>query len=169
VWNLQTMLSDENAYSEELEKAMHKAIKKVSDDIEKMKFNTVVSTLMSLLNDFYKKTTVTKTELKTYLQLLNPIAPHISEELWQIAGFEGEISESTWPKFDEQKTIDSEIEIAVQMNGKLKSVINISVDDVEETVKQKVHSNEIISKLLEDKQIIKEIYIKGKIYNIVAK
>jgi len=169
VWNLQTMLSDENAYSEELEKAMHKAIKKVSDDIEKMKFNTVVSTLMSLLNDFYKKTTVTKTELKTYLQLLNPIAPHISEELWQIAGFEGEISESTWPKFDEQKTIDSEIEIAVQMNGKLKSVINISVDDEEETVKQKVHSNEIISKLLEDKQIIKEIYIKGKIYNIVAK
>ena len=167
VWNMQNMLVDGNAYSKETEKMMHKAIKKVSQDIEDMKFNTSVSTFMTMVNEFYKIGKINKAEFKTFLTLLNPFAPHITEELNKIAGFEADISTYSWPEYDEEKTVDDEITLPIQFNGKLKATITISVDEDESSVKEKVH-NAIDSKL-DGKTIVKEIYVKNKIYNVVVK
>ena len=167
VWNMQNMLVDGNAYSKETEKMMHKAIKKVSQDIEDMKFNTSISTFMTIVNEFYKIGKINKAEFKTFLTLLNPFAPHITEELNKISGFEADISTYAWPDYDESKTVDDEITLPIQFNGKLKATITISVDEDESSVKEKVH-NAIDSKL-DGKNIIKEIYVKNKIYNIVVK
>ena len=167
VWNMQNMLVDGDAYSKETEKMMHKAIKKVSQDIEDMKFNTSISTFMTIVNEFYKIGKINKAEFKTFLTLLNPFAPHITEELNKITGFEADISTYAWPDYDESKTVDDEITLPIQFNGKLKATITISVDEDESSVKEKVH-NAIDSKL-DGKNIIKEIYVKNKIYNIVVK
>ena len=167
VWNMQNMLVDGDNYSKETEKMMHKAIKKVSQDIEDMKFNTSVSTFMTMVNEFYKIGKVNKAEFKTFLTLLNPFAPHITEELNKIAGFDADISTYSWPEYDEAKTVDDEITLPIQFNGKLKATITISVDEDESSVKEKVH-NAIDSKL-DGKTIVKEIYIKNKIYNVVVK
>ena len=167
VWNLQTILVDGDAYSSEMEKIMHKSIKKVTNDIEEMKFNTCVSTFMTMVNEFYKLKRINKAELKTFITLLNPFAPHITEELNKIAGFEEDISTYEWPSFDESKTIDDTVTIAIQFNGKLKGTIDVQKDSEEDIVKEKVH-NEIDSKL-DGKQVVKEIYVKNKIYNIVVK
>ena len=167
VWNLQTILVDGDAYSSEMEKIMHKSIKKVTNDIEEMKFNTCVSTFMTMVNEFYKLKRINKAELKTFITLLNPFAPHITEELNKIAGFEEDISTYEWPGFDESKTIDDTVTIAIQFNGKLKGTIDVQKDSEEAVVKEKVHK-EIDSKL-DGKQVIKEIYVKNKIYNIVVK
>ena len=167
VWNMQNMLVDGNSYSPEAEKMMHKAIKKVSQDIEDMKFNTSVSTFMTMVNEFYKIGKINKAEFKTFLTLLNPFAPHITEELNKIAGFEADISTYSWPEYDEEKTVDDEITLPIQFNGKLKATITISVDEDESSVKEKVH-NAIDSKL-DGKTIVKEIYVKNKIYNVVVK
>ena len=167
VWNMQNMLVDGDTYSKEAEKMMNKAIKKVSQDIEDMKFNTSVSTFMTMVNEFYKIGKINKAEFKTFLTLLNPFAPHITEELNKIAGFEADISTYAWPDYDESKTVDDEITLPIQFNGKLKATITISVDEDESSVKEKVH-NAIDSKL-DGKNIIKEIYVKNKIYNIVVK
>ena len=167
VWNMQNMLVDGNSYSPEAEKMMHKAIKKVSQDIEDMKFNTSVSTFMTMVNEFYKIGKINKAEFKTFLTLLNPFAPHITEELNKIAGFETDISTYSWPEYDEEKTVDDEITLPIQFNGKLKATITISVDENESSVKEKVH-NAIDSKL-DGKTIVKEIYVKNKIYNVVVK
>ena len=167
VWNLQTILVDGDAYSSEMEKIMHKSIKKVTNDIEEMKFNTCVSTFMTMVNEFYKLKRINKAELKTFITLLNPFAPHITEELNKIAGFEEDISTYEWPGFDESKTIDDTVTIAIQFNGKLKGTVDVQKDSEESVVKEKVHK-EIDSKL-DGKQVIKEIYVKNKIYNIVVK
>ena len=167
VWNLQTILVDGDAYSSEMEKIMHKSIKKVTNDIEEMKFNTCVSTFMTMVNEFYKLKRINKAELKTFITLLNPFAPHITEELNKIAGFTEDISTYEWPSFDESKTIDDTVTIAIQFNGKLKGTIDVQKDSEEVDVKEKVHK-EIDSKL-DGKQFIKEIYVKNKIYNIVVK
>ena len=167
VWNMQNMLVDGDNYSKETEKMMHKAIKKVSQDIEDMKFNTSVSTFMTMVNEFYKIGKVNKAEFKTFLTLLNPFAPHITEELNKIAGFDADISTYSWPEYDEAKTVDDEITLPIQFNGKLKATITISVDEDESSVKEKVH-NAIDSKL-DGKTIVKEIYVKNKIYNVVVK
>ena len=167
VWNMQNMLVDGDSYSPEAEKMMHKAIKKVSQDIEDMKFNTSVSTFMTMVNEFYKIGKINKAEFKTFLTLLNPFAPHITEELNKIAGFEDDVSTYSWPKYDEEKTVDDEITLPIQFNGKLKATITISVDEDESSVKGKVH-NAIDSKL-DGKIIVKEIYVKNKIYNVVVK
>ena len=167
VWNLQTILVDGDAYSSEMEKTMHKSIKKVTNDIEEMKFNTCVSTFMTMVNEFYKLKRINKAELKTFITLLNPFAPHITEELNKIAGFEEDISTYEWPSFDESKTIDDTVTIAIQFNGKLKGTIDVQKDSEEDIVKEKVHK-EIDSKL-DGKQVVKEIYVKNKIYNIVVK
>ena len=167
VWNLQTILIDGDAYSSEMEKTMHKSIKKVTNDIEEMKFNTCVSTFMTMVNEFYKLKRINKAELKTFITLLNPFAPHITEELNKIAGFEEDISTYEWPSFDESKTIDDTVTIAIQFNGKLKGTIDVQKDSEEDIIKEKVH-NEIDSKL-DGKQVVKEIYVKNKIYNIVVK
>ena len=167
VWNMQNMLVDGDNYSKETEKMMHKAIKKVSQDIEDMKFNTSVSTFMTMVNEFYKIGKVNKAEFKTFLTLLNPFAPHITEELNKIAGFDADISTYSWPEYDEAKTVDDEITLPIQFNGKLKATIAISVDEDESSVKEKVH-NAIDSKL-DGKTIVKEIYVKNRIYNVVVK
>ena len=167
VWNMQEMLVDGDTYSPEAEKLMHKAIKKVSQDIEEMKFNTCISTFMTMVNEFYKLKKINKSEFKTYLTLLNPFAPHITEELNKIAGFNEDVSSYAWPEYDEEKTIDDEITLPIQFNGKLKATITISVDEDENSVKEKVHN--VIDSKLDGKTIIKEIYVKNKIYNIVVK
>ena len=146
---------------------MHKAIKKVSSDYEAMKFNTAVATFMEMVNEFYKLKRINKAEFNTFLILLNPIAPHITEELFAKIGNTQTIAESAWPEFDETKTIDDEIELPIQVNGKLKATIMVPANSEETTIKETVH--EKISHLLDGKQIVKEIYIKGKIYNIVVK
>ena len=167
VWNLQDILVDGDTYSKEAEKMMNKAIKKVSQDIEEMKFNTCVSTFMTMMNEFTKLKKINKAEFKTFLILLNPFAPHITEELNEVAGFDKPISSCDWPEYDESKTIDDEIEIPVQVNGKLKTTITINLDENESSVKEKVHST--LEGKLDGKSIVKEIYVKNKIYNVVVK
>ena len=167
VWNLQTILEDGEEYSKKFEKMMNKAIKKVSTDYEEMKFNTSVATFMTMINEFYRLKRINKAELNTFLILLNPIAPHITEEIYSLIGNEKTIAESSWPIYDEAKTIDDEIKLPIQVNGKLKSTINIIKDSDEDTVKNAVH--EKIDSILEGKNIVKEIYVKNKIYNIVVK
>ena len=167
VWNMQEFLVDGDKFTAETEKMMNKAIKKVSTDIEEMKFNTCISTFMTMVNEFYKLKRINKAEFKTFLTLLNPFAPHISEELNKLIGFEDDVASYSWPEFDEAKTIDDEITLPVQINGKLKANITIYLDEDEESVKEKVH-NAIQSKL-NGKTIVKEIYVKNKIYNIVVR
>ena len=167
VWNMQEILVDGDTYTKEAEKLMHKAIKKVSSDIEEMKFNTCISTFMTMVNEFYKLKRINKAEFKTFLTLLNPFAPHITEELNKLIGFENDISTYTWPEYDESKTIDDEINLPIQINGKLRANITISLDEDEAQVKEKVH--QAIESRLEGKTIVKEIYVKNRIYNIVVK
>ena len=168
VWTLQDMLVEGDTYTPKFEKMMNKAIKKVSSDIEEMKFNTAVSTFMTMVNEFYKEKQINKAEFKTLLQLLNPFAPHMTEELF--SKFSNEtIANTPWPTFDESKTIDDEIEVPIQINGKVKSTISVVLDSSEETVKELVHKNEAIQNQLDGKTIVKEIYVKNKIYNIVVK
>ena len=168
VWNMQTMLIDGDSYSPKFEKMMHRAIKKVSLDIEEMKFNTCISTFMTMVNEFYKEKTINKAEFKTFLQLLNPFAPHITEELSQsVLGEKEDLAYQKWPEYDESKTIADEITLPIQFNGKLKGTVQISLDEDEASIKQKVH--EAIDSKLEGKTVVKEIYVKNKIYNIVVK
>lgn len=169
VWNLQEMLVDGDCYSAEAEKIINKSIKKISEDIEEMKFNTCISTLMTLVNEFYKIKKINKSEFKTLLILLNPFAPHITEELNKILGFSTDISSSSWPEYDESKTIDDVIEIPVQINGKVRATVSVALDSDEDIVKQIVHSDTTIANNLVNKNVVKEIYIKNKIYNIVVK
>lgn len=167
VWNLQTLLVDGDEFSADFDKMMNKAIKKISSDFEEMKFNTAVATLMTMVNEFYRLKRINKAELNTFLILLNPIAPHITEEIYSLIGNDQTIAESSWPTYDEVKTIDDEIEIPIQVNGKLKATIMIVKDSEEDVVKQLVH--EKISDIIIGKNIVKEIYVKNKIYNIVVK
>ena len=165
VWNMQDFLVDGDEYSEKFEKMMHKAIKKVSSDIEEMKFNTSVATFMTMVNEFYKEKQINKAEFATFLQLLNPFAPHMTEELYQKIGGKEELAYKAWPTYDEAKTIEDEIEIPVQIKGKVRATITIKKDEDEEVVKQK--AKEAVAGQIEGKRIIKEIYVKNKIYNIV--
>ena len=169
VWDMQDFLVEGDTYSEEFEKMMHKAIKKVTNDIEEMKFNTCISTFMTMINEFYKLKRINKAEYTTFLHLLNPFAPHITEEINQLIGNKEELAYKKWPEYDEEKTIDDEIKLPVQFNGKLKSLINIAKDTEEEEVKKLVHEDEKVKKALEGKTIVKEIYVKNRIYNIVVK
>lgn len=168
VWNLQTLLVDGNEYSAKFEKMMHRAIKKVSYDIEDMKFNTAISTLMTMVNEFYKVKTINKAEFKTLLHLLNPFAPHMTEELLHTVLDEKEdFAYMKWPAYDEAKTIADEITLPIQFNGKLKGTVQIDLDEDESSVKEKVHN--VIDSKLDGKTIVKEIYVRNKIYNIVVK
>ena len=166
VWKLQDIMTDEEGYSADLETKMHQTIKKVSNDFENLKYNTAIAAMMALINDFYKKNAVTKGEYKTLITLLNPVAPHITEELWQIVGGEGYLYQTTWPEYDEAKTVESTVEIAVQINGKTKGTITIGKDDAKDDVIAKAKES-IADKL--NGNIVKEIYVPGRIVNIVAK
>ena len=166
VWKLQDILVDGEGYSADLETKMHQTIKKVSSDFENLKYNTAIAAMMALINEFYKKNSITRGEYKTLLTLLNPVAPHITEELWKIAGYEGRIYQTTWPKFDEEKTVESTIEIGVQVNGKMRVTIQISKDESKDNVIA------MAKEALGDKltgTIVKEIYVPGRIVNIVSK
>lgn len=169
VWRLQDILEDGDNYSKELESNMHKTIKKVTEDYESLKFNTAIAALMSLINDFNSNKKVNKAEMKTFLILLNPVAPHITEEMWTLLGYQGMLNEANWPEFDEDKTVDDEIEMAVQVNGKVRGKIVIPVDADKDIANEKAMDDDNIKKFIEDKNIVKEIFIPGKIYNIVVK
>ncbi len=166
VWKLQDIMTEEEGYSKDLETKMHQTIKKVSYDFENLKYNTAIAAMMSLLNDFYKKGSITKGEFKTLIILLNPVAPHITEELWQTIGCDGRVYEQTWPEYDEAKTVEANVEIAVQINGKTKGTLMIGKDDPKDEVIAKAKES-ITDKLTGN--IVKEIYVPGRIVNIVMK
>ncbi|MBO5098817.1 MAG: leucine--tRNA ligase [Clostridia bacterium] len=169
VWGLLDILTDEENITADLEIAVNKAIKKVSDDIEKMKFNTAIATLMALINDFYKKKAITKGELKVFLQLLNPTAPHITEEMWQVAGFEKTIAETPWPTYDEAKTVDATVEVVLQINGKIRDKLQLPQGLSKEELEKFAFESEKIKALTEGKQIVKIIVVPNKLVNVVVK
>lgn len=166
VWKLQDSVTDEKGYSKDMETKMHQVIKKVSNDFENLKYNTAIAAMMALLNDFYKKGSVTADEFKTLLILLNPVAPHITEELWSVKNYGGYVYQQTWPEFDETKTVESTVEIAVQINGKTKATLAIGKEDPKDEVIAK--AKEVIADKLTG-NVIKEIYVPGCIVNIVMK
>ena len=145
---------------------MHQTIKKVSGDYENLKYNTAIAALMTLLNDVAKKGSINRAEFKTFLVLLNPVAPHITEELWDACGYEGRIYQTVWPEYDEAKTVEDTVEVAVQINGKTKTVIAVARDIAKEDAIAK--GKEALGDKLSG-NIVKEIYVPGRIINIVAK
>lgn len=169
VYRLMKIVTPEKGYSKELESTMHKTIKKVSDDYEKMKFNTAIAALMALINDINKLGKITKGELRTFLILLNPVAPHITEEMWQQAGFEGRLYQTTWPVYDESKTIEDEIEIPVQVNGKVRATIKVAKKASAEEIEKVAFENTDVLKFTDGHEIVKKIYVPGRIYTVVVK
>lgn len=169
VWNLLEIVKDGEEFSKELEVSFHKTIKKVSEDIENMKFNTAIASLMTLLNEIYEVGSITKGELKVFVKLLDPFAPHVCEEIWEKLGGEGFLALAQWPEFDEAKTVDATIEVPVQICGKLRATITIAKDSTAEQALAVAKADEKVQEFLEGKNIIKEIYVPGKIINIVAK
>ena len=170
VFNLQEILTDGDEYSEELMSAMHKTVKKVSEDIEQMKYNTAIAALMTLLNKIYENGKINRAELKTLIILVNPFAPHVTEEMWANCGY-GEMlaKDAKWPSFDEAKCVDSTVEIVVQINGKIRARLSVPADIESDKAIALAKKDEGIAAALEGKNIIKEIYVKGKLVNIVAK
>lgn len=170
VFNLQEILTDGDEYSKELMSAMHKTVKKVSEDIEQMKYNTAIAALMTLLNKIYENGKINRAELKTLIILVNPFAPHVTEEMWANCGY-GEMlaKDAKWPSFDEAKCVDSTVEIVVQINGKIRARLSVSTDIESDKAIALAKNDEGIAAALEGKNIIKEIYVKGKLVNIVAK
>ena len=166
VWKLQDILTDGEEYSDDLMTKMHQTIKKVSGDYENLKYNTAIAALMTLLNDVAKKGSINRAEFKTFLVLLNPVAPHITEELWDACGYEGRIYQTVWPEYDEAKTVEDTVEVAVQINGKTKTVIAVARDIAKEDAIAK--GKEALGDKLSG-NIVKEIYVPGRIINIVAK
>ena len=169
VWGLQDILVDGNEYSKELECSMHRTIKKVNSDIEELKCNTAIAAMMTLLNEMYDKGSVNKTELRDLLIMLNPFAPHITEEMWEICGYEGMLHEQKWVSYDENKCKLNVIEIAVQINGKVKSRVTVAADCSDADAIATAKADEKVASEIDGKTIVKEIYVKGKLVNIVAK
>lgn len=169
VWALSDKLTEGDSYRTELESAFHRTIKKVTEDIEGLKMNTAIAALMSLLNDIQGSGSINRAEFKTYLILLNPFAPHMTEELWQQAGFEGMLNEAEWPKYDEAKCADSTVEIAVQVNGKIKARINVAADISAPDAIAAAKADGAVTAAIEGKSIIKELYVPKKLVNIVVK
>ncbi len=168
IWNLAEIPLEGDGYSKANEAEIHKAIKKVGEDIESMKFNTAIATLMSLVNTFYENKP-SKGDIKAMILMLSPFAPHVADELWEIQGYKGYACQQPWPKYDEAKTIDAEKEIAVQVGGKLKTTVIIPVDAPDETVRLIACKDEKIARLLENMEIVKTIVIKNKLINLILK
>ena len=169
VWALSDKLTEGDSYRAELESAFHRTIKKVTEDIEGLKMNTAIAALMSLLNDIQGSGSINRAEFKTYLILLNPFAPHMTEELWQQAGFEGMLNEAEWPKYDEAKCADSTVEIAVQVNGKIKARINVAAGISAPDAIAAARADGAVAAAIDGKNIIKELYVPKKLVNIVVK
>ena len=170
IWNLQEILVDGDEFSKELSCFFHKTIKKVTEDIETLKYNTAIAALMTLLNAIYTKGSINRAELKTLLLLVNPFAPHVTEEMWEVCGF-GKMmaADGAWPTYDEAKCIDETIEIVVQINGKIRAKLNVPADIEQADAVAAAKADEKVQAELDGKNIIKEIYVKGKLVNIVAK
>ena len=168
-WALQDILTDGDEYSKELESAFHKTIKKVSEDIENMKFNTAIAALMTLLNQIYDKGAVNKAELKTFVTLLNPFAPHVTEEIWEAQGFGGMLADGHWDDYDESKCVDDEIEIVAQINGKVRAKLMIPAEIETAEAVELAKKDPAIAAAIEGKTVVKELYVKGRLVNIVVK
>ncbi len=169
VWALADIITDGDDYRAEVEAEMHKAIKKVTEDIETLKMNTAIATLMSLINTITATGKITRGEFKTFMILLNPFAPHITEELWVNAGFEGMLNGTQWPEFDEAKCVDSAVEIVVQVNGKIRARINVPVDIAAADAIALAKGDENVAKEIDGKTIVKELYVPKKLVNIVVR
>ena len=164
-----SLMTDGDDFSPALERSFHKTIKKVSEDIEELKFNTAIAAMMSLINEIYAAGKITRKDLKTFLLLLNPFAPHLTEEIWERAGFEDIIARAKWPEYDEEKTVENEIDIPVQINGKLKAVLRFAADVAKDDAIAAAKADERVAKQLEGKTVVKEIFVPGKMINIVVK
>ena len=169
-WNLQTMLIDGDVIRPELEGAFHKAIKKVGDDIENIKFNTAIATLMALINDITNLKSINREELRIFSILLNPFAPHVTEEVYEACKLgDGILAEASWPEYDESKCVDESVEIVVQVNGKIKAKLNIPVDAQKDDILNLAKSDENVRKAIDGMNIIKEIVVPKKLVNLVVK
>ena len=169
VWALQDILTEGDGYSKELESAFHKTIKKVSEDIEGMKFNTAIAALMTLLNDIYNKGSINNAELKTFVTLLNPFAPHVTEEIWAAQNYGGMLADGHWVDFDEAKCIDDEIEIVAQINGKVRAKLMIPAEIDSAEAIELAKKDPAIAAAIEGNNVVKELYVKGRLVNIVVK
>ena len=167
-WNLQEIVCDSDEYSADIEPLMHKTIKKVTEDIDNLKSNTAIAAMMTLLNKIYEKKSITKAELKTLTILLNPFAPHVTEEVWERMGFGGAVHEASWPECDESKTVENTVEIVLQIMGKVRSRMTVAVDMPKDEVLALAKADEKIAAAIEGKTIKKEIYVPNKLVNIVA-
>ena len=168
VWRTQELV-DEDSNFEKMETLTHQTIKKVSEDYENLKFNTAIAQLMTLLNEFNNLDKISKEQYKIFLILLNPVCPHITEEIWQRMGYEGYVHEASWPEYDESKTILDVIELPIQVNGKLRTTVEIGRDASEDEVFEKAIKDDVVAKYLENKNVVKKIYVKGRIFNIIVK
>ena len=169
VWALQDILTEGDGYSKELESAFHKTIKKVSEDIEGMKFNTAIAALMTLLNDIYNKGSINNAELKTFVTLLNPFAPHVTEEIWAAQNYGGMLADGHWVDYDEAKCVDDEIEIVAQINGKVRAKLMIPAEIDSAEAIELAKKDPAIAAAIEGKNVVKELYVKGRLVNIVVK
>ena len=169
VWNLQNIMTEEEGYSADLEKLMHKTIQKVGEDFERMKFNTAIATMMAFINEVTKKGSITKGEYMALITLLNPVAPHMTEELWEMYGDGGLLSLHAWPEFDPAKTVDDEVEIVLQINGKIRDKMLISPDLTPEQMQEAALANEKVQELIAGKQVVKCIAVPKKLINLVVK
>ena len=169
VWALQDMVVDGDEYRKEIESSFHKTIKKVSEDIESLKFNTAIAAMMALLNEIYTSGSVNRREIRDLLIMLNPFAPHITEEMYSILGFDGVLNQQKWVKYDEKLCIDATVEIVAQVNGKLKAKLVIPVDMNKDDVLETALKNDKVAEAVNGKNIIKQIYVPNKLVNFVAK
>ena len=169
VWNLQDIVSDENGIREKLEASFHKTIKKVTEDIDNLKANTAIAALMSLLNEIYDSGSITKDEYKIFTLLLNPFAPHVTEEIWEVMSFGGTVTDQKWPEYDEEKCKENSIEIVAQINGKVRTKLVVPADISSEDAVALAKEDEKIKEATEGKTIVKELYVKGRLVNIVVK
>ena len=169
VWKLQDIMVEGEEYSKDMESTFHKLIKKVQDDIMSLGFNTAIAAMMGVLNEIYDKGSITKGELKTFVQLLNPFAPHMTDEMWEILGGEGICSVSQWPVYDEAKCVDSTVELPVQVNGKLRGKITVAVDAAKDDIIALAMAEQNVAAFVEGKTIVKQIYVPGRMVNIVVK
>jgi leucyl-tRNA synthetase len=169
VWGLSSMLTDGDEFTSALEMSIHKTIKKVSEDIEAMKFNTAIAALMSLLNEIYDVKSINKAELKAFLTLLSPFAPHISEEMWEMIGGEGMLASGKWIEYDEAKTVAATVEIPVQINGKLRATVVIPADADKDVAINTAKADDKVKGYIDGHTIVKEIFVPGRMVNIVVK
>ena len=169
VWALQEILTDGDAYRPEMMSKFHKTIKKVTEDIESLKFNTAIAAMMALVNDIYTSGSITKAEYRTFVMLLNPFAPHLTEEIYEICNFGGVLNEQTWPEFDEALCTDETVEIVVQINGKVKMKLNIPADAEKDAVLAQALAEPRIAEAVAGKNLVKQIYVQNKLVNFVVK